>query len=56
MYMWMFMDPPPLNTVTVQQNAKKTLIKNSKFYLAFENALCEEYITEKFFMFKWTSF
>ena len=37
------------NVSVSRGECKKVLSKDYKFYLAFENSLCTDYITEKFF-------
>ena len=34
---------------TTHKGCKETISKEYKFYFAFENSLCNDYITEKFF-------
>ena len=44
--------PGELSTINYFYNfleSYEELSKNYKFYLSFENSLCQEYITEKFF-------
>ena len=36
-------------SATEQDYCYKMLEKNYKFYIAFENSLCTDYVTEKFF-------
>jgi hypothetical protein len=42
-YGWGFMECPP------NLNCREHLSRNYKFFLVFENSMCTDYITEKFF-------
>ena len=37
-------------TMDNRQNLYRKMLRKYKFYLSFENALCQDYITEKFFL------